>query len=291
MVRLAFAFMVSVSLASIATAEVYQYADTNGFTIGLFPSGTTPSQFAFPASGGPIDMTRSTSTDTGLSLTTRTVTYSAASPYDNPDWIAGTRNFFGIVDSGTGSSPVMTFTSTFTAPLQSNSYLVFTDVEFGEKVYVRAYNDASLIPYADLTFTKWNGGDPNGTAVNTTWNPEAGFSGLLLSGTPYGFSNPVVTLQSSQPISGLEYMIDMGSATNSLGFNFAAPIAVPEPSAMALVATALVGTTARMRRRRRRAPTSGAGPFAEDSLVAALQDRARCGSPSPDGRLGPFGLH
>jgi hypothetical protein len=245
--RALFAVVMSVA-ASAAIAQTYEYADTTGFTTAAFPSGTTPTQFAFPAAGGPIDMTRTTTVGTGLSLTTRTVTYSGSSPYDNPGWIAGTRNFFGINDSGTGSSPVITFTGAFASPLQTSSYLVFTDVEFGEKIYVKAYNGAGLIPFADLAFTKWNGNSTSGTSVNTTWNVEAGYSGLLLSGTPFGFSNPVVTLQSTQPISSIEYTIDMGSATNSLGFNFAVP--VPEPSTVALAASAALGATVWLRRRR-----------------------------------------
>lgn len=235
--------------ASPMVAQTFDYADTTGFTTAAFPSGTTPTQFAFAAAGGPIDMTRTTTVGTGLSLTTRTVTYSGSSPYDNPAWIAGTRNFFGINDSGTSSSPVITFTSAFASPLQTNAYLVFTDVEFGEKIYVKAYNGASLIPFGDLAFTKWNGNSTSGTSVNTTWNVEGGYSGLLLSGTPFGFSNPVVTLQSTQPISSVEYTVDMGSATNSLGFNFAVP--VPEPSTLALAASATLGGLIWLRRRRR----------------------------------------
>ena len=51
----------------------------------------------------------------------------------------------------------------------------------------------------------------------------------------------MVTLQSSQPISSLEYTIDMGSASNSLGFNFAVP--VPEPTTLALAASAGLSAT------------------------------------------------
>lgn len=235
-------------VSTAAVGQTYEYADTTGFRISDFPSGTTPTQFAFPGAGGPIDMTRTTTASTGISLTTRTVTYSGSAPFSNPDWIAGTRNFYGLVDSGTGSSPVVTFTSGFTSPLQASAYLVFTDVEFGEKIYVKAYNGVSLIPFGDLSFTKWNGNSSSGTSVNTTWNVEAGYSGLLLSGTPFGFSNPVVTLQSTQPISSLEYTIDMGSASNSLGFNFAVP--VPEPTTLALAASAALGATMWLRRRR-----------------------------------------
>lgn len=250
MARVVAAFVAVLLAASVAPADMYQYADTTGFTIGLFPGGATPTQFAFPAAGGPIDMTRTSSVGTSLSLTTRTVTYSAASPFGNPAWIAGTRDFFGIVHSGSGA-PGMTFTSAFTTPLQSDAFLVFTDVEFGEKIYVRAYNGASLIPYANLSFTKWNGNDPSGTTVNTTWNEELGYTGLLLSGTPFGFSNPVVTLQSSEPISSLEYTVDMGSANNSLGFNFAVPVPVPEPSTLGLLTASGVAALPWFRRRGR----------------------------------------
>jgi hypothetical protein len=247
-------FAASVCLALTTTcavfADTYEYASTSGFRISGFPSGTTPTQFAFPAADGPIAMTRTTTLNTGLSLTTRTVTYSGSAPDNNPDWITGTRNFFGITDSGTGATPVITLTSAFASPLQTNAFLVFTDVEYGEKIFVKAYNGAGLIPFGDLTFTKWNGGSTSGASVNTTWNAEAGYSGLLLSGTPFGFTNPVVTLQSSQPISSLEYTIDMGSATNSLGFNFAVP--VPEPSTVVLAATAGLVATAWLRRRMRR---------------------------------------
>lgn len=235
--------------ASVAAADVYEYADTSGFRISTFPSGTTPTQFAFPGAGGPIDMTRSSTAGTGLTLTTRTVTYSGTSPYNNPDWITGTRDFYGIVDSGTSVNPIISFTSVFTSPLQTNAFLVFTDVEYGEKIYVKAYNGLNLISYANLTFTKWNGNSTSGTSVNTTWNVEAGYSGLLLSGTPYGFSNPVVTLQASEPISSVDYLIDMGPAQNSLGFNFVVP--VPEPSTAALGAVAGLSAAGWLRRRHR----------------------------------------
>jgi hypothetical protein len=236
-------------IAAVAAADIYEYADTSGFRIATFPSGTTPTQFAFPGSGGPIDMTRTSTAGSGLTLTTRTVTYSGSSPYNNPEWIAGTRDFYGIVDSGTSANPVISFTSAFASPLQTNAFLVFTDVEYGEKIYVKAYNGLNLIPYANLTFTKWNGNSTSGTSVNTTWNVEAGYSGILVSGTPYGFSNPVVTLQASEPISSVEYMIDMGPAQNSLGFNFVVP--VPEPSTSSLAAIAGLGAVGWLRRRRR----------------------------------------
>jgi hypothetical protein len=248
--RISLCVVACLAICSAAVGQTYEYADTTGFRISDFPSGTTPQQFAFPGAGGPIDMTRTTTVGTGISLTTRTVTYSGSAPYNNPDWITGTRNFYGLVDSGTGSSPVVTFTSGFTSPLQTNAYLVFTDVEFGEKIYVKAYNGASLIPFGDLAFTKWSGNSSSGTSVNTTWNLEAGYSGLLLSGTPFGFTNPVVTLQSTQPISSLEYTIDMGSAANSLGFNFAVPVPVPEPTTLSLAASAALGATMWLRRRR-----------------------------------------
>jgi len=248
MTRIALPVVACLLVCSVAVGQTYEYADTTGFTVGGFPSGTTPKQFAFPAAGGPLDMTRTTTVGTGISLTTRTVTYSGTAPFSNPDWIAGTRNFYGLVDSGTGASPVVTFTTAFSSPLQTNAYLVFTDVEFGERISVKAYNGASLIPFGDLTFTKWNGNSSSGTSVNTTWNVEAGSSGLLLSGTPFGFSNPVVTLQSAQPISSLEYTVDMGSAANSLGFNFAVP--VPEPTTLACAASAALAATIWLRRRR-----------------------------------------
>lgn len=243
------ALVVALALAPTAFGAIYEYADTTGFTTGSFSSGSSK-QFAFPANGGPITMTRTTTVGTGLSLEERTVTYSGTAPYSNPDWIAGTRSFYGIRDSGTGVNPVITITGTFTSPLPTAGYMVFTDVEFGEQITVKAYNGGSLIPFGDLTFTKWNGNSSSGTSVNTTWNTGTGASGILVSGTPYGFSNPVVTLQSSQPVSSFEYTIDMGSATNSLGFNFTVEV-VPEPATVALAAVAgLTTATIRIRRRR-----------------------------------------
>jgi hypothetical protein len=257
MLRFFVAAMLLVVVSNGVTAgTIYEYANTTGFTVGAFPSGSTPTSFAFPASGGPIAMTRTSTSGTDLTLTTRTVTYSSASPYSNPDWIAGTRSFFGIADGGAGPGHTISFTSVFSSPLLSTSYLVFTDVEFGESIAIKAYNNASLIPFADLTFTKWNGRDPNGTTVNTTWSTSAGDTGILVSGTPYGFSNPVVTLQSSQPISSLEYTINMGSATNSLGFNFVVPTSsVPEvdPAGMGSVLALLTGTLGLLERRRLKA--------------------------------------
>jgi len=238
-----------VALTPAAFGVVYEYADTTGFTTAGFPSGTTQA-FAFPGNGGPIDMSRSSVAGTGLSLEVRSVTYSGSAPFNNPDWIAGSRNFYGIRDSGTLANPTVTISGTFTSPLPTTGYLVFTDIEFGEQITVSAFNGGSLIPYSDLVFTKWNGGSSTGTSVNTTWNTQGGATGILVSGTPFGFSNPVVTLQSTQPISSFQYVIDMGPATNSLGFNFTVPV-VPEPGTMALAAIAGGVAVLRLRRRRR----------------------------------------
>lgn len=246
--RTATAILAALALMPAAYGGLYEYADTTGFTTGSFSSGSSK-QFAFPANGGPITMTRTTTVGTGLSLEQRTVTYSGSAPYDNPDWIAGTRSFYGIRDSGTGVNPVITVSGTFTNPLPITGFLVFTDVEYGEQISIKAYNGDSLIPFGDLTFTKWNGGSTSGTSVNTTWNTGAGLSGILVSGTPYGFSNPVVTLQSAQPISSFDYTIDMGSAINSLGFNFTVP--VPEPATVTLAGVAGIAAAIRLRRRRR----------------------------------------
>lgn len=245
-------------LSGVAAAgTIYEYADTSGFRVGSFPSGVSPTSFAFPGAGGPISMTRTTTAGTGLSLTTRTVTYSSAAPYSNPDWIVGTRDFFGIADNGDGPGHTISFASDFSNSLQTTSYLVFTDVEYGESIAIKAYNGATLIPFGDLTFTKWNGGSSSGTSVNTTWSTYAGYSGLLASDRPYGYTNPVVTLQSAQPISRLEYMIDMGSATNSLGFNFvvSASSEVPEvdPAGVGGVLAIVTGVLGLLERRRLKA--------------------------------------
>jgi len=250
--HIASAIVASIALVPAAFGQIaYEYADTTGFTTGSFPSGT-PTPFAFPGNGGPLTMTRTTTVGTGVSLNRRTVTYSGSAPYNNPDWITGTRTFYGIADSGTGVNPVITFTGSFASPLPTTGYMVFTDVEYGEQVTIKAYNGAGLIPFGDLVFTKWNGGSTSGTSVNTTWNSGTGVSGILVSGTPFGFTNPVVTLQSAQPISSFEYTFDMGAASNSLGFNFTVPVAVPEPATVALAATA--GLAAVLRFRRRRSP-------------------------------------
>lgn len=245
----ALATIAFVALMPAVRGELWEYADTAGFTIAGFPSASTRA-FPFPGNGGPIDMRRTTTVDTGLSLEERVVTFSGSAPFDNPAWIAGTRSFYGIRHGSSGTSPVITISGTFTSPLPTTGYMVFADVEFGEQITVRAFNGGSLIPFADLAFTRWNGASGSGTSVNTTWNALGGASGILVSGTPFGFTNPVVTLQSAQPVSSFEYTIDMGELNNSLGFNFAVEV-VPEPATLALVAAA--GITATLRRRRRRA--------------------------------------
>lgn len=254
--RLLVTILLAIVSASVKADTIYDYADTTGFTVGSFPSGSSPTSFAFPAAGGPISMTRTSTSLTALTLTTRTVTYSSAAPYSNPAWITGTRDFFGIVDGGGGPGHTISFTSVFSSPLLSTSYLVFTDVEFGESITIKAFNGASLIPFGDLAFTQWNGKDPNGATVNTTWSASSGNTGILVSSPPYGFSNPVVTLQSSQPISSVEYTIDMGSAANSLGFNFVVPTSsVPEidPGGMGSVLALVAGALGLLERRRAKA--------------------------------------
>lgn len=267
--RLLVPIVLAMVSGSVMAGTVYEYADTSGFTVGTFPSGSSPTSFAFPATGGPISMTRTSTASTGISLTTRTVTFSSASPYGNPAWIAGTRDFFGVVNSATPSvtggievlgpafGHTITFNNAFHTPLEKDAYLVFTDVEYGEKIDVTAYDGSSVIPFSEMVFTKWNGASSSGLSVDTRWTSTAGITGTLASFPPFGFSNPVVTLQlksdSTMSISRIQYAIDMGNNTNSLGFNFVVPTSsVPEidPAGMGSVAALVTGALGLLERRR-----------------------------------------
>jgi prepilin-type processing-associated H-X9-DG protein len=105
-----------------------------------------------------------------------------------------------------------------------------------------------LIPFSAFTFAQENGNDPNGsTYSNILFLDGSSSSSSVYLGSPglNQASNPIVTLQSSIPISRLEYYIFMDDqglniTSNSIRVNFATQ--VPEPtSSLALLAFGAAG--------------------------------------------------
>ena len=181
----------------------------------------------------------------------------------NPDWVAGTRSFFDVsYNRTTAPDSTVDFDIQFSQPLPVASYLVFVDFDAREVLNIKAYDQSSnLIANGALTFSRQNGNTADGSQLTyPTWNALGGYTGSLVTGTFATTPEAVVSLQTSVGISRLEYEFDMnptGSVTsNDVQFNFAAP--VPEPSALALAATAGLAGALGLRGRRRRREISGA---------------------------------
>lgn len=244
-----------------ARAAVYDYATTTGYS--ALTSGTTASATlqgnAVTINAGPRGG--------GITLgTAKQFTFAGETPLtnlSNPDWIAGTRRFFDVTYNRTttpDSSVAMEIL--FSQPLPASSYLVFVDFDAREVLNIKAYDQSSsLIANGALTFSRQNGNTADGSQLTyPTWNALGGYTGSLVTGTFATTPEAVVSLQTSVGISRLEYEFDMnptGSVTsNDVQFNFAAP--VPEPSALALAATAGLAGSLGLRGRRRRREISRA---------------------------------
>lgn len=240
----AFLAIVGMSLPQASAQTTYRYADPAGFDTLTSPNTKT---FNFRGTG---DLTITSSgfsvvPASGISTAATSRTYSAASPFNNPPWIAGNRPLFNIIfDDGGGLTPGSTINLeiSFSQPLPAGAYLVFGDFDWTEQVRIKAYADdakTQLIPFANFSFAKQNGQDPAGSAADVTWtNIGATYSGQLASNAQEGLSDPVATLVASTPIMRLIYEVTMDplsdAVSNSLRFNFADPVvpveALPIPT-------------------------------------------------------------
>jgi hypothetical protein len=241
-----------VLLSPSTLAATYSYADVTGWDT---LSRNTPTVYSWKGIND-LTVTRlGAISDAGMSLSQATVTFPAVNP-NNPEWIAGTRDFLQILyDSALGIDDTMSYRWDFANPLSAQDFMVFADFDFGEEILVDAYDtNNQLIPFSAFTFAQENGNDPNGsTYSNILFSDGSSFSSSVYLASPGldQVSNPIVTLQSSIPISRLEYfflMDDQGLniTNNSIRVNFATPVSeptsTPEPtSSLALLAFGAAG--------------------------------------------------
>jgi hypothetical protein len=257
-----------VALASLAlvtrhaVAESFVYASPTTFS-----TLNTGTQTTFGLADLTVTATRLStfSGSNGLTLGSEVIVFPETNP-SNPPWVAGTRDMFRLrFNYGDGSTEAGTVTVqyAFSSPLSTAAYLVFADFDVKETMKIRAYDGGdSLIPFGSLSFTRENGRQPGGASLPLpTWSSEAGYSGVIAYGNNPIFSgaDPVVTVQSSIPISRLVYESDNTPydtvANNDLYFNFAVPVAaaVPEidPQGLAGGLALLGGALGLLERRRR----------------------------------------
>lgn len=242
------------ALHSGAASAAYLYADPTGWTSLSVGGGSATQSWK-----GTNDLTVSVlnNADAGLTLGTQTLNFPSSSP-SNPEWIAGSRSFLNVAyDDITGTDDDVTFQFEFATSLSPQDYMVFADFDFGEEIYVNAYDASNnLIPFSAFTFQKENGLASGGsTYANINFLDGSPYSSSVHLQSPgtSSSSNPVVTLQSATPISRLEYSFVMDSqglsvGSNSIRVNFAT--AVPEPGTLAMLMTGLTLLAARKANRR-----------------------------------------
>jgi hypothetical protein len=241
-------------------ASTFDYADPANFS--TLNTSTTAS---FSVGSIPFTATRLTSfaSTNGLTLGREAITFPSTNP-SNPPWIAGTRDMFRLRFNDTSNTTPdgsVTIQYDFSSALPVGSYLVFADFDVKELLKIQAYDSSnSLIPFASLSFARENGRDPGGASLTTpTWTSEVGYSGVLSYGNIPSFSgsDPVVTVQSSIPISRLIYESDNDPYNNvnnnDLYFNFSVPTSsVPEidPAGTCSVLALIGGALGILERRR-----------------------------------------
>ncbi len=221
-----------------AAGADYFYAATAGFE-----SLTTNSPANFALLTNTVTITRQTNLSPDMTQSTASLTFSATSPA-NPDWVAGTRDFYQVaLDTTTGSPGTVTYQFAFATALPTSSFLVFADFDVQEQVSIRAYDETdTLIPFANTSFSKQNGQDAGGSSAPTTYTSVGGYTGRISDTGNSGLNNPVVSLNATVPIKRVVYEFNLNpnsvtGLTNSLRFNFAV---VPEPSTYVLGAISAI---------------------------------------------------
>jgi hypothetical protein len=253
--RQAVSITVAISCLSCAVvanaASTYYYASTSGFS-----SLTTnnPVQFALSDDVGQFNtltIRRLTDLSANMSQSTPDLTFSATAP-ENPDWVAGSRSFFQVAMNTTNSSPgEASYELSFATPLATSSYLVFVDFDVQESVSIKAYDASdSLIPYANISFSRQNGQSSSGATVPSSFDELAGYTGRLSTSNDSSRSDPVISLSSSVPIKRLVYDWDLNPSdrlnqNNSARFNVAV---VPEPTTCVMAFLGLYSLVLRRKR-------------------------------------------
>lgn len=204
----------------------------------------------------------------GISFATSSINSEGAG-LANPAWMGGLQPMFRIVYAGSasgGPKELAELQFTFSTPLSTASYMLFTDFDSYESVAIAAFDNLNaLIPFADLTTTRVDGQQPGGasnpmpvwsdtnptqgwaTTDNTGWVGTAAVSGFLQDTSFVSTDDTGIAIQSARPISRVVLYANMesisGTGNNSFRFNFASPVptSVPEPSAVVLLGLGLLG--------------------------------------------------
>lgn len=174
----------------------------------------------------------------------------------HPDWV-GTYNAVGLIPSAFATGVVRyDFTTLPLGYLPAGTFFIFGDVDGGsgnpERFDLTAFDSSNSV----IT-NEWLGATTGPNSVHSVRGPGTGVAGAVLPGNMPGWSwqgtnpngyhitgasvtgnpNVAVALVTNQPI----YTMSLNKPTTHYGFGMQAPLAVPEPASVALLAMASVG--------------------------------------------------
>ena len=238
------------SLLAAPSQAQYLFADPTGFSAQAVGS---PFSYNFIGTG---DLSVNVvSKGDGISFGTSTVNFQSAGT-SNPSWMGGSRRMFRFeYDGSTSGGPreLAELEFIFSTPLSTQSYLLLTDFDSYEGLAIAAYNTSnSLVPFNAFLFSRHDGEEPLGdtfvqpswSATNPTqssqwvnnnspWTGVNSITGFLQDTSNSSVDDPAVSLQPTTEISRIVFYYNAesinGTGSNTLRFNFAAPVPGPLP--------------------------------------------------------------
>ncbi len=239
--------MLAFGPSASASTTTWVNASTSQFTsLGL----NTPTAVDFLGTGD-LTMTRTSAIGSPIATDTWSGTFSTpVGGQSNPDWVLGTRSYFDLESTTTGSAgSTVSYEFTFSGGLATTSQLVFIDFDAREQVTVKAYDASNtLISFAGTTITLSPGQDSTPRYQDISWAAGSGATGVLRNTFADSETNVIASISSSTSIHRLVYEFDFSQVVDGATVRFQFAAAVPAPGAIALLGIAGLAGRRRVRR-------------------------------------------